>query len=268
MADINDFSVTDDVTDNLASYHNRLLGGILRAEFVNTETISATKELADSDCQFQVFTASSTDRVVELAPEGDDNHITIIYNATPSTDGHNLVIKDDSGSTTYRTLAPDEWSMFIPISGEGWKQLAPDQDTDTDTDTVAWDVGVQGSTATNPADGTTYYFGAFSTGWQTTIGNTKIRVPRTGTLTSASLLIIAGGAGSTDLSTVSFRLNDTSDTTISNAVDLSTSPYEVVNVAMNVAVTAGDWFAVKWVTPAWGTNPTSVSLSCRLFFTA
>lgn len=127
MTTINDFGVTDDVTDNLASYHNRLLGGTVRAEFVNTETISATKELADADCQFQVLTASSTDRTVELAPEATTNHLTVIYNATPSSDNFNIVVKDDSGTATFTTLAPDKWSTFIPVSGEGWKELSPNQ---------------------------------------------------------------------------------------------------------------------------------------------
>lgn len=121
MADLTSFQVTDDVTDNLAEYHNRLLGGTLRAEFVNTETISATKELADADCQYQVITASGATRTVELAPEASTNHITIIYNTTPSSDGYDVDVKDDSGATTLVSLGPDEWAVFLPVYGEGWK---------------------------------------------------------------------------------------------------------------------------------------------------
>lgn len=123
MADLTDFQVTDDVTDNLATYHNRLLGGIFRAEFANTETLSATKELADSDCQYQIITAGSTDRTVELAPEASTNHLTVVYNDTPSSDGYNVLVKDDSGATTYVTLAPAQYAVFLPFDSQ-WKTIA------------------------------------------------------------------------------------------------------------------------------------------------
>lgn len=198
---------------------------------------------------------------------------------TPSTDDEMYLLKDPASTPLDRRMkvqnifyaidglvapvspAIDNTTNYLPL----WDGSAPYKRLSKLVG--SYEVAVQGITSTNPADATTYYFGAFAYGWQTTIGNTKVRVHRTGYLLSASLFIIAGGTGSAETSTVSFRLNDTTDTTISSAVDLSASPFEAVNVAMNVAVTAGDWFTVKWVTPTWVTNPSNVSFACRLFFT-
>ena len=110
------FQATDDVTDNTAARHNRLVAGALYAEFANTESLSATKELADSDCWLQVLTASTTNRTCELAPEATTNHHFLIVNAGGS---NNIVVKDDSGTTTYATLEPGEWCFAIP-SGSLW----------------------------------------------------------------------------------------------------------------------------------------------------
>lgn len=259
MADLTDFQVTDDVTDNLASLHNRLLGGNLRAEFVNTETISATKELADTDCPFQVITAGSTDRTVELAPEATTNHVTFIYNTTPSSDGYNVLVKDDSGGTTYATLAPDEWSMFIPFSGEGWKVHSPIS--------TAYGIYKAGFSATNPADATTYFFGSLeSAALNTTATNRKIPFLRDGTIRKISLILIPTTiGGTTETSTLSFRLNDTTDTTITSAADLS-ALYEVTANVI-IPITSGDWGTIKWVTPTWSTNPTGVIGVALLYVT-
>lgn len=256
MADLTDFQVTDDVTDNLASLHNRLLGGNLRAEFVNIETISATKELADSDCPFQIITAGSTDRTVELAPEATTNHVTLVYNTTPSSDGYNVLVKDDSGGTTYATLAPDEWSMFIPFSGEGWK-----------VHNRAYGIYKAGFSASHPADGTTYFFGSLdSVALNTTATNRKIPILRSGTIRKISLILIpTTSAGTTETSTLSFRLNDTTDTTITSAANLS-ALYEVT-ANVNIAVSSGDWGTIKWVTPTWSTNPTGVVGTALLYVT-
>lgn len=121
MTDLTSFQVTDLLTDVLADYYNKLLGGILRSEFNNTETITATKELADVDTPFQIITPSGADRTIELAPEATSNHPFFIYN-TGTT--YNLVVKDDAGSIIFDTLAPDEFGYYVQVQGEGWRKVA------------------------------------------------------------------------------------------------------------------------------------------------
>lgn len=120
MTTLNDFNVTDDVTDNLATYNNRFLGSMFSADNTNTETITATKELADSDCIYQVITASGASRTVELPPEATTNHPHLIYNTSAS---NTVPVKDDSGTTTFITLAADEWALFFPVNGEAWEMV-------------------------------------------------------------------------------------------------------------------------------------------------
>ena len=120
MADLTSKFRTNLVDDHTADDMNELIAAALRAEFNNTETITATKELTDNDFQFQIITASGASRTVELAPESTNNHVTIIRNAGAS---NNVVVKDDSGATTFATLAPGEWAMFLPLGGTVWKKV-------------------------------------------------------------------------------------------------------------------------------------------------
>lgn len=121
MTTLTTFFKTDLVDDHTANDMNELIAAALRAEFANTETISATKQLTDDDCQFQYITASTADRTVELAPEATTNHVQAIYNSGAT---YNVVVKDDSGTYTFATLAPDEWAVFVPFNAEGWRMWA------------------------------------------------------------------------------------------------------------------------------------------------
>jgi hypothetical protein len=121
MTDLTSFFKTDLVDDHVDDDVNKSIAAGLRAEYANTETITATKELSDNDCQFQFITASGANRTVELAPEATGNHPTVIYNSGAS---NNVIVKDDSGTYTFATLAPDEWMMFLSLNAEGWVAMA------------------------------------------------------------------------------------------------------------------------------------------------
>lgn len=110
----------------------------------------------------------------------------------------------------------------------------------------------------NPADATTYFFGGQpSLAAVTTADVARITIPRAGTVRRIDLSArILGVAGTTETSTISFRLNNTTDTTITATLNMSAS----VNVSATVSITvaAGDYFEIKWLTPTWVTNPTTV----------
>jgi hypothetical protein len=111
----------------------------------------------------------------------------------------------------------------------------------------------------DPADGTTYYFGSRHAAVPgTTAVRNIIGIPRAGTITAVSLLVnVAGTLGTSENSTVSLRLNNTSDTTIVSTLDLSGVNY-LITVAVSVAVVTTDFLELKWATPTWVTNPTTV----------
>lgn len=120
---------------------------------------------------------------------------------------------------------------------------------------------------TSPADATTYYFGAnFGSAMNTTAQFSRIYIPRAGTVKAIYLTFAnTGVTGSNETSTVSFRLNNTTDTTISSAVTNDASNTAFNNTALTIAVVAGDLFEIKWVTPTWATNPTNVRPSAVVY---
>lgn len=122
------------------------------------------------------------------------------------------------------------------------------------------------SNAQSPADSTTYYLSPYGgAGLPSTSAGHRLYVPRTGKIIKA---FIAGGCitGTSETSTIYVRLNDTTDTTIVSTLAFNASPIVFSNTSMSVAVTANtDFLNVKWVSPAWVTNPTNVSFSVTLW---
>ncbi len=118
MTDLTSFNKTDLVDDHVAGDVNKLIASVWRSEYANTETISATRVLADIDCQLQFLTASGADRTVKLPPEATTNHFYILYNSGAS---NNVVVQDDSGTYTFATLAPDEYCICYPLNNESWR---------------------------------------------------------------------------------------------------------------------------------------------------
>lgn len=119
-----------------------------------------------------------------------------------------------------------------------------------------------------PADSSTYYMSPFAlaTGLPTVATDGKLRVARTGKIIAVYLDGVAGGGPTSENSTFSIRLNNTTDTTISSAVAFNASPIAISNTALSIAVTVGDYINVKWATPAWVTNPTGVYLTAQIVF--
>lgn len=113
-----------------------------------------------------------------------------------------------------------------------------------------------GASQTNPADATTYYFGAhFGNAYDTGAGTKRVYVPRAGLITKVFLQFSNGvGNGTTETSSVSLRLNNTTDYLISNAVDNSNT-FVAQKADLSIPVAQGDYFEFKWVTPTWVTNP-------------
>jgi hypothetical protein len=120
--------------------------------------------------------------------------------------------------------------------------------------------------AFSPADATTYHIGAFPNQTPSTAANRKLYIPRAGTVKRIDLLFLnTTSDATTEQSTVSFRLNDTTDTAITTTLALNATPITVTNSSLSIAVVAGDWFAIKWVTPTWATNPVGTVISAQVW---
>ena len=113
--------------------------------------------------------------------------------------------------------------------------------------------------AVNPADSTTYFIKSASV-ITTQNSATRIYIPTNGTI-SKCYLLTSCTTGTNESSTLSIRLNDTTDTTVSSAVTFNASPGSFSNTGLSISVSTGDFIEFKLVTPAWATNPTNVRLS-------
>jgi hypothetical protein len=124
---------------------------------------------------------------------------------------------------------------------------------------------IGGSENDNPADGTTYYWGSkVGLAMSTAAAARRIYFPRACTITAVDLYATFTN-GTAETSTISLRLNNTTDTTVSSTVALNATPYHSLVTGLSIAVAAGDYFEFKWVTPTWATNPTGVYWWCEIY---
>jgi hypothetical protein len=119
------------------------------------------------------------------------------------------------------------------------------------------------STATTPADSTTYYFGAFPLARMTTAALYNLPVIKAGFVVGVAVTVVnnSGTAGTGETSSIYIRRNNTTDQLISSALTTNTTSATVTNFPFLFPVAAGDRLQVKWVTPAWATNPGDVAMS-------
>lgn len=121
------------------------------------------------------------------------------------------------------------------------------------------------SGVTAPADATNYYIGQGNFVSSSTEGIHRVYVPKAGTIRAAYVTFINSGTSgaSSETSSIYIRLNATTDTLVSSAVQNDTAsitPFVVSNTSLSIAVAQGDFFEFKWTTPTWVTNPTPTAL--------
>lgn len=116
-------------------------------------------------------------------------------------------------------------------------------------------------TVLNPADSTTYYLGQ---GLFSNIGasDARIYVQKKCVLKKIFLSSKHTVAWSSEQSTISILVNWTTSYTVTatwtdNAASISTTN----NTSLSIPLNKGDYFCIKWVTPAWVTNPTAVGMN-------
>lgn len=122
----------------------------------------------------------------------------------------------------------------------------------------------------SPADATTYFIGDI---YQTTnpvtsaLFRTK-KYPFSTRLVAAMITSNCNQVGVTqENSTVSVRINDTTDILLSNAVQFNNAQFNFYPVTgLNTILAANDFFEIKWLTPTWVTNPTNTVIRVDLYF--
>lgn len=115
----------------------------------------------------------------------------------------------------------------------------------------------------NPADATTYFWGADQT-ISTTAGVHRMYIGKAGTIKRIDAYVVVGStAGSNETSTISLRLNDTTDTTITSS--LVTNVSGLFTATVSIAVAAGDFIELKWAAPTYATNPVAMKILTAIY---
>lgn len=143
------------------------------------------------------------------------------------------------------------------------------------TDTTGYMLRLNGAVnrdcGLDPADSSTYYMGGELPycGVTTSATFEKLFIPITGRITTTYVTVrVQGTLGSSETSSMWLRKNNSSDTLISSSFVFNVADSAAFsNAALNIAVTAGDNITLKWTTPAWATNPTTIGIWADIFVT-
>lgn len=124
-----------------------------------------------------------------------------------------------------------------------------------------------GMSTNTPVDSTTYYGGSYAAfGALTVDGSARVYIPKAGTIKSVYVLFNNfGTVGTAETSTLSLRLNGTTDTTINASFATNTTPQSFNITGQSIAVVAGDSINLKWVAPAWVTNPSNLQIMATVY---
>ena len=123
--------------------------------------------------------------------------------------------------------------------------------------------GLLSGNGQNPSDSTTYYFGSGATALSlcASEGYNKFYVPTACRMRTIYIqIVVSGTLGTTEQGSLAFRKNATTSTTISSAVQADATS-QTYSTDLDVSMAAGDFFEILWATPAWSTNPTTVTLN-------
>ena len=129
-----------------------------------------------------------------------------------------------------------------------------------------------GHDSTNPADTQTYFIGNLITLAATTSGSDSRRViiPKTGNIVRVDICQNVAGSlqtGTTEYST--YTINNTTQSTQSTITTTSVYTASTGNNSYDLVsplpVTVGDKVEIRWATPVWGTNPTTIRQQINVY---
>ena len=217
----------------------------LSAPNINLPNETASR-LMYLDASKNIKTKTNAQVLSDIGAQPLDTQLTEIASLNPANDD---IIQEKAGVLTNRTMA----------------QLGADL-------TASNLIGYQGYVVSadmaqvSPADGTTYYYGSIVNIVSSVDGDGRLSIPKTGTIKAIYITVTnQGTTGSAETSSISFRLNQTTDTLITSSFVTNASVGVFSNTGLNISVTAGDTYEIKWVTPNWVTNPTALRMKAQIY---
>ena len=121
----------------------------------------------------------------------------------------------------------------------------------------------------NPADATTYYLGStinVTVVSATTGGLRRMYIPQNAIIDSVYGTIFNTVNGTSETSSIYIRVNNTTDTLITNSLINNAQVTSFSGTGLGISVTAGQYIELKWITPTWVTNPATISIWGTIYF--
>lgn len=175
---------------------------------------------------------------------------------------HNVLVA--GASNIISSVAPGTSGNVLTSDGTDWTSAAAPSGS-----SYALPFLTSGETGSNPLDARTYFleFGKIiTTSTVAGLNLQKLFIPKAGTLDICYGTCRVGGTlGSAGSSTLSIRLNNTTDTAITSTLAMTAADNTFSNTSLGISVSAGDYIEFKVDTPTWATNPTLVSFSMVVY---
>lgn len=185
-------------------------------------------------------------------------------NFKPNSTGLVATVTDNSATDSIDVTFDSSGTTGFLQSGNDLSDLHNFATARANLGCLGYIITAQAATQT-PADSTTYYWGAnFTNAPTTTATNRRIYILKAGTIKAIALNMV-NGAGTSENSTMNIRLNNTTDTAFVTTIDMSTTTSFYQNTSLSIPVAVGDYIELKWVTPAWVTNPTSHTMTAYIY---
>ena len=169
---------------------------------------------------------------------GDGDINSLAQKPTPIA-GDVLLLEDSAASFAKRKVT---WNQ-LPAGGGGG---------------LGYALSLRAASQSTTTDGQTLYWGGMLVAPSTTANRWRVYIPKAGIIKAAYIYSFAGTAGSGEAWMMNIRKNNATDTLIAS-VSLAAADRVWSNVALNIAVVAGDWIEIKEVCPTWATNPATVT---------
>lgn len=121
-----------------------------------------------------------------------------------------------------------------------------------------------GAIASNTTSGANMYIGMASRVVSGTAAISRVYIPQSGTVKRIDLVSSSATAGTAESWTMSFRLNNSTNTTIATVASATTTRVWS-NSSLSIVVAAGDYFEITALNPTWATNPGSTSYYATVY---
>ena len=229
---------------------------------------------ADGDALF--LSATTPGAITKVKPTAPDHGVRLGYVVYAHANQGKIYIKIDNG---YEIGELHDCYLPTPTNNDGifWSSgttryenksiatvLGYTPASTTDLATKGYPISFNFSSF-SPADATTYYVGLNVASPFTTDTNIRLMALRNSTLKKVAITS-RQSAGSSENSSFALGVNGTY-TTFSSVVKFDGIPYnQLLTTGLSINVVEGDVLTVRWITPTWVTNPTSVNCNITLYF--